>query len=96
MSLILFRSIIRCTCDVQPVPALLNPQLWKVKFPSNSHALPDDPGSMALLCRKGFYFLYYLQTVAGGDEPFEAFMQKYLSDFAHGNVDSEAFKARQC
>ena len=43
-------------------------------------------------CRKGFYFLYYLQTVAGGDEPFEAFMRDYLKTFAHGNVDSETFK----
>ena len=42
--------------------------------------------------RKGFYFLYYLQTVAGGDEPFEAFMRDYLKTFAHGNVDSNTFK----
>jgi aminopeptidase N len=42
--------------------------------------------------RKGFYLLYYLQTVAGGDEPFEAFMRDYLKTFAHGNVDSETFK----
>lgn len=42
--------------------------------------------------RKGFYFLYYLQTVAGGDELFEAFMRDYLKTFAHGNVDSETFK----
>jgi hypothetical protein len=43
-------------------------------------------------CRKGFSFLYYLQTVAGGDEAFEAFMRDYLKTFANGNVDSNTFK----
>ena len=33
-----------------------------------------------------------LQTVVGGDEPFEAFMKKYLADFAHSTVSSEQFK----
>jgi leukotriene-A4 hydrolase len=52
---------------------------------------PDDAFSR-IPYEKGFYFLYYLQTVAGGDEPFEAFMRDYLKTFAHGNVDSETFK----
>mmetsp|Transcript_12716 Transcript_12716/g.40178 ORF Transcript_12716/g.40178 Transcript_12716/m.40178 type:complete len:399 (+) Transcript_12716:211-1407(+) len=51
---------------------------------------PDDAFSR-IPYEKGFYFLYYLQTVVGAG-PFEAFLAKYIKEFQYQTVTSNAFK----
>lgn len=53
---------------------------------------PDDAFSR-IPYEKGFYFLYRLQTLAGGAAAFEPFMKAYISHFALRTVTTDEFKA---
>mmetsp|Transcript_108823 Transcript_108823/g.249658 ORF Transcript_108823/g.249658 Transcript_108823/m.249658 type:complete len:633 (-) Transcript_108823:114-2012(-) len=52
---------------------------------------PDDAFS-TVPYEKGFYFLYYLQSCAGGAEAFDPFLKKYIEKFAYGIVTSHQLK----
>ena len=53
---------------------------------------PDDAFS-AIPYEKGFYFLHYLQSIAGGAKVFEPFLKAYLRHFQDTPVGTEDFKA---
>jgi len=52
---------------------------------------PDDVFSKVPY-EKGFYFLYYLQTLVGGHEAFDAFFRAYLKEYQFKTVTSEGFR----
>jgi leukotriene-A4 hydrolase len=52
---------------------------------------PDDAFSKVPY-EKGFYFLYYLQTLVGGPEKFEPFMKAYIEKFALATVTTDEFR----
>jgi len=53
---------------------------------------PDDAFS-SVPYEKGFFFIYYLQTVVGGAEVFDAFFREYVKNFSFKNITSNEFKA---
>lgn len=53
---------------------------------------PDDSFSRVPY-EKGFYFLYYLQTLVGGPDAFAPFAKSYLSEFGASTATTEQFKA---
>ena len=55
---------------------------------------PDDAFS-TVPYEKGFNFLYYLQTVAGGAEAFDPFFQSYIKKFA-GKTVTSGVRGRRC
>ncbi|DBB10759.1 hypothetical protein WJX82_009512 [Trebouxia sp. C0006] len=56
---------------------------------------PDDSFSKVPY-EKGFYFLYYLQGVVGGSQPFEAFLKTYLQHFKFKTLTTTDFKNFFC
>lgn len=55
---------------------------------------PDDAFS-SVPYEKGFYLLYYLQTVVG-KEPFEAFLHDYIQTFKYKSITAQDFKGYFC
>jgi len=53
---------------------------------------PDDAFS-SVPYEKGFNFLFYLETLIGGPEKFQAFLKTYIDKFKFSTVTSEEFKA---
>lgn len=52
---------------------------------------PDDAFS-SVPYEKGFNFLFYLETLVGGPEVFQAFMKSYIQNYKFQSVTSEDFK----
>lgn len=49
---------------------------------------PDDAFS-SVPYEKGFFFIYYLQSVVGGPAMFDPFFKKYIESFSYKTVTSE-------
>ena len=52
---------------------------------------PDDAFSVVPY-EKGHTFLYYLEVLLGGSEPFEAFMRSYLDYFKFKSISTDDWK----
>jgi len=53
---------------------------------------PDDAFS-SVPYEKGFFFLYYLQTVVGGAAAFDPFFREYIKAYSFKTLTSEEFKS---
>ena len=74
-------SVDECGCD----------HTFSCLLPDLKNIDPDDAFS-SIPYEKGFSFLWYLQTKAGGAEAFGPFVLAYMKEFAHRTLTSYDFK----
>jgi leukotriene-A4 hydrolase len=67
--------------------------LFTQLVPSLEGGLDPDDAFSRVPYEKGFYFLYRIQTLAGGPSKFEPFMRAYIDAFALKTVTTDEFKA---
>ena len=45
------------------------------------------------MLEKGFNFLYYLETLLGGNDVFEPYLKAHVERFSHKSIDTNDFKS---
>eukprot|EP00884_Botryococcus_braunii_P019549 jgi/Botrbrau1/6278/Bobra.0129s0023.1 len=61
-------------------------------IPDLSGGIDPDDAFSRIPYEKGFYFIYYLQSLVGGPEVFEPFLREYVQAFKFKTVTSDDFK----
>jgi leukotriene-A4 hydrolase len=61
--------------------------------PNLDGGIDPDEAFSRIPYEKGFYLLYWLQTLAGGAVVFESFMKAYIQHFALCTITTDEFKA---
>ncbi|KAF8069679.1 lkhA [Scenedesmus sp. PABB004] len=64
--------------------------------PDLSHGADPDDAFSRVPYEKGFWFLYWLESLVGGPAAFDPYMRAYLASFAGGTVTSDAFRRHFC